>query len=223
MGSILRLDGPVMTFLGKVADVMILGMLWLVCCIPVITIGSSTAAIYYVTLKMSRNEETHIVRQFFAALKDNLFQGMAYAALFALAGVALFVNYWMIVSAYGKLETVMLVVFSLLAISLASTVLYTFPLQAQFRNSVFGTIRNAFFLSIQNWPITIGLLVLNLIPVAVFIFVPDVFMESLPIWIGLAPGGISYICAKSCSKLFEPLMEQAINSETVSEEAVETF
>ena len=52
-------------FMSRVADLIILNLLCIVCCIPVVTIAPSIAAMFYVTLKMVRNEESYIVRGFF--------------------------------------------------------------------------------------------------------------------------------------------------------------
>ena len=51
MGKLFNIDSPVMRFLGKVADLMILNLVTLLCCIPVVTIGASLTAMHYVLLK----------------------------------------------------------------------------------------------------------------------------------------------------------------------------
>ena len=65
MGRIFDMDSPVMRFLGRLADLMILNLVTLLCCLPVVTIGASLTAMHYVLLKMVRNEESYIVRSFF--------------------------------------------------------------------------------------------------------------------------------------------------------------
>ena len=58
MGSLFNLDNPIWRFMGKLVDVFILTLLWAVCCIPIITIGPASTAVYYVTLKLVRDEES---------------------------------------------------------------------------------------------------------------------------------------------------------------------
>src|SRR5699024_12157957 len=48
-----------------------LNLLWLICSIPIFTIGASTSALYSVTLKIARNEDVIIHRQFFKAFREN--------------------------------------------------------------------------------------------------------------------------------------------------------
>lgn len=74
MGSLFNLDNPIWRFMGKLVDVFILTLLWAVCCIPIITIGPASTAVYYVTLKLVRDEESYTVRSFFKSFKENFKQ-----------------------------------------------------------------------------------------------------------------------------------------------------
>ena len=60
MSRAFNFEGPVFTFLSRLADLFWLNLLFIVCCIPVITIGAATTALYYVTLKMAKDEEGYI-------------------------------------------------------------------------------------------------------------------------------------------------------------------
>ena len=71
MGRFFNMDNKFFTFMGRIADLCILNIICLVCCIPIVTAGASITAMYYVTLKMVRNEEAYIVRSFFKSFKDN--------------------------------------------------------------------------------------------------------------------------------------------------------
>ena len=74
MGKIFDLDSPVMRFLSRMADLMILNLLMTVCCLPVFTIGAANTAMHYVMLKMVRGEEGYIVKDFFKSFKMNFKQ-----------------------------------------------------------------------------------------------------------------------------------------------------
>ena len=62
MNNIFNPDNKFFSFMGRVADLMILNLLCIVCCIPVVTAGQAIAAMYYITLKMARNEESYVVK-----------------------------------------------------------------------------------------------------------------------------------------------------------------
>ena len=66
---IFDLDSPLMRVLTKMADLMLLNLLALICCIPIITVGASLTALHYVALKIVRNEEGYIIRTFFKSFK----------------------------------------------------------------------------------------------------------------------------------------------------------
>ncbi len=69
-------DSPFWSFMSRIADLVIVNILWLVFCIPVFTIGASTAAMYRVTLNMVRGEGGGVVRSFWASFKLNFKQGV---------------------------------------------------------------------------------------------------------------------------------------------------
>lgn len=69
-------DSWVMRILTRIFDLIILNLLFIICSLPVITIGTSLTALYSVTLKIVRNEEGYIVRGFFKAYKENFKQSL---------------------------------------------------------------------------------------------------------------------------------------------------
>ena len=87
------IDGPVVQFLSKVADLMWLNILTIVCCIPVITIGASLTALNYMALKIVRNEETYITKGFFKAFKENFKQSTVIWLIFMVLFSVIYVDY----------------------------------------------------------------------------------------------------------------------------------
>ena len=76
MNRLFDADNKLNRFLAKVFDCGILSVLWIVCSIPVFTMGAATIAMYTVTLKMVKNEEGAIVRSFFKAFRENFKQSV---------------------------------------------------------------------------------------------------------------------------------------------------
>ena len=75
MTGLFNVDGPVLQFVNKIVYSVYLNILWFLCCIPVITVGASTTALFYVTLKISKNEEGNITKAFFRSFRQNFRQG----------------------------------------------------------------------------------------------------------------------------------------------------
>lgn len=213
MGRLFDLDSPVIIFLERMLDLAILSVLWLICCIPIVTIASSTSALYYVTLKMVKDEDSGIIKSFFHAFKDNFIQGIPQTVIFLLGGAALYLNYRIISPICGDWLPFFRFLFAVLAGYYLCTMFYTFPLQAQFANTVLNTLRDAFALAIQNPINSLIILLINLIPFGVFMLALNFFVQVLPFWFLLAPGVIAYLCSRRFSKLFAPIIEDKQKSQ----------
>ena len=72
--NIFKFESPVMQFIGKVADFILLNLLTLVCSLPIITFGAAYTAKYYVSMKIVRGEEGTLFKAYFKAFKDNFKQ-----------------------------------------------------------------------------------------------------------------------------------------------------
>ena len=72
--NIFKFDSPVMQFMAKVADMIILNILTLVLSIPIVTFGAAYTAKYYVSMKIIRGEESTVFKPYFKAFKDNFKQ-----------------------------------------------------------------------------------------------------------------------------------------------------
>ena len=76
MSNLFNPENKFFVFMGRVADLMILNFVCMICCIPIVTAGPAITAMYYTTLKMARNEETYILKGFFHSFRQNLKQGI---------------------------------------------------------------------------------------------------------------------------------------------------
>ncbi len=203
------IDSPIMTALSRVADMSFLSILWLVCCLPVITIGPSTAAMYYVALKWARKEEIKISAAFFDAFKKNFKQGVALNLIFLVTGIIIVLDY-IIMSAqdstYGAISSGC---FLALGIWLLCIVSYAYPLQAQFYNTVKQTLINAAQLSLMKFPVTVLVFAINLLPVIIGIISPVLLIRTAPVWVLLAPGAAAFVNAKFFAKMFDKFIKEA--------------
>lgn len=76
MSSLFDLDAPIWVFMGEVADIIILGLLWWIGCLGIITMGASTTALYYVLGKKARKETTYVAKDFFKSFRQNFRQSV---------------------------------------------------------------------------------------------------------------------------------------------------
>lgn len=170
MGKIFDLDSPVMRFLNRLADLLILNFLMIACCIPIITIGAANTAMHYVLLKMIRGEEGYLIRGFFKSFKLNFKQATVLWLIMLLVilvyvGDALIFHYSLI-----PIPKALVIAVVAIAILLLMTAIYVFPLQARFENSIKNTLKNAMILAFANLPKTILMLVFYAVPLVIGYF-----------------------------------------------------
>ena len=74
-------------FLGDLVDVVGLSILWLFCCLPVVTIGPACTALYHTVLRGLRQRQPGRYLRFLRCFRDNLKQGAAVTLLCLPAGL----------------------------------------------------------------------------------------------------------------------------------------
>lgn len=180
---IFNADNKFFHFMGKVSDLIILNVIFVVCSLPVFTIGASATAMYYVALKMIKNEESYISRSFFHSFKQN-FKQATLIWLVLLAAAALL---WLDFSIVSQAEAVGLLQF--ISIGLYFVLLlwgmifvYVFPLLAKFDNTVKNTFKNALKMAICHFPWTVLLLLITCVPMFFTLNYGFVLMIGMFVW-----------------------------------------
>ena len=143
MGRFFDLESPLMRVLNRVADLMILNLLMIVCCIPIITTGAAVTAMHYVLLKMVRGEEGYLIRGFFKSFKAN-FKQATLIWLIMLVVIAVYIGDTVILLFSGiAFPKPLIIVVTAVGIIISLIGMYIFPLLARFDNSIRNTIKNA--------------------------------------------------------------------------------
>lgn len=217
MNKFFNMDSPIMVALSRMADMVILSVLWLVCCLPIFTIGPATAAMYYVTLKWAREDEVRIAETFFQGFKKNFKQGVALNLIFIVVGVILALDCVYMYAVGGTAGTLSAIAFLVLEIWLLCIMFYTYPLQAQFINPIRQTLLNAAILSMRKLGSTLVVFVVHMVPFIVMYFSWELFVRAIPVWVVVLPGVAATLCGKIFVKLFAPYVEPA-KEETEIEE-----
>lgn len=208
------LESPLMQFLNKVADLMWLNVLTFICCIPIITAGASLTAMHYMALKIARNEECYITRDYFKSFKLN-FRQATVIWLMMLVVIVLLVGDFLIIQNSGlKFGTPMKVLLAVVAVFALFTFMFIFPVLAKFDNTVVRTIKNAFFIGLLQFPKTILMMILTLVPVALFIFAPQI----LPITFLFGMSAPAWASAKLYSGFFKKLEDNVTGAGEAEEE-----
>ena len=186
---IFDLDGPLMSILNKIADMMILNILALICCLPIFTAGAAFTALHYVSLKIVRNEEGYIAKSFFKAFKENFKQATIIWLVLLAAILLLVADFWLIKEFELDLGYWFKVILGAVFVLVIFTATFVFAALARFSNTTLQTVKNALAMSVLQFPKTILMIVLYLIPIVAGVFfyqaIPFVllFGISVPVWL----------------------------------------
>lgn len=130
-----------------------LNLLWFLCSIPIFTVGAATTALYYASLKIVRDEDSHVGRLFFRSFKENFRQATAIWLILLAAGLFLsadgYILYHLRLSASGTASviwTLVLAVVIAVAVVYVIVLLYVFPLLASVSNTTAAMLKNAFLI-----------------------------------------------------------------------------
>ena len=209
----LSIDSPLMQALSKLADLMLLNLLFLVFSLPIITIGSSMTAMYRVLISRTVGNDTPIIREFWNAFRCNFKQAtIIELILFVPISLALLDMY---LFNSGVLErsavTTWVCVLTIVLFLILSS--YLFPMIAQFENTIGRTIKNAVLLAIGNLPTTILVSVLNALPILLVLFAnARIFLKISIVWFLIGFAAVAWVNEKLLHRIFKRFYPQTIEN-----------
>ncbi len=167
--KLFRVDGPIYQFFSRLWDMIKLNLLWLLCSIPIVTIGASTVAAYTITLKMVDDQEGYIARSFFKAFKENLKQGIPLGILTLAAIYVVYLDFQIFFAVENP--PVFILVMAVVAIFVFTLgLIYAFPLSARYENTLVNTLKNSWEISLRYFGRTIILVLVILVECIFFLF-----------------------------------------------------
>lgn len=196
MNSIFSLDNPVWNFIGKLVDMLLLSVLWAVCSIPVVTLGASTTALYYVMLKLAEDKEGALVRSFFRAFRDNFKQATACWLVMLLFGLVLGGDFYICVNRMDSAAAkTLLIVFFVLAFVYGMIFTYLFPVLARCEADTKKIFLLSFMMAVKQFGWTLLMLVITAGVLALAVFVQWLFLL-------IAAGLIAYLNSLILKNIF---------------------
>ena len=215
MHNLFHYENPFIQFLVRVGDLMILNLLFLVCALPVVTLGASLTALHRVTQNMLFEQEEPLIKSFFRAFRQNFKQ----STLVWLAELVIIVSLAcdvLLVMAYfdGSLARTMYILVAVLAILVAGVFSYLMPLIARYENGMRQQVNNAVVLAIIKLPKTIILVLMNLLPVILLLISVPVFVQTLIFWVIIGFAFVSFLTSSILKPVFQEL-EKGNSSVTI--------
>lgn len=192
-------DNAVWRAISRLGEIWVLDLIWLLCCLPVITIGASTTALVYSCMKLQQ-DEGHLFGNFFKSFKENFVQATGIWLIYAAIGALLAGNliFWNQMDSSGV--KIMWILTIALLIPYFGSLVYVFAIQAKFIHTVPQTIHYAVVMAIKHWVTTIQMVcILGIVLYLIF------FTINLALYATLffGAGVIAYIFAKYQMTVFE--------------------
>ncbi len=200
-----------------VGDVVIISALFLLFCLPVVTIGASVTALYYTVYQKYYKKHDEISKDFMHSLKDNLKEGIIINLIYLIFGGAVGFNIYFAFSGLGniKLPEWYTIVSLVPLLPIIFSLPFVYPLLARFRNGIRATIKNSFTLCMINFPKFLLIWLIVIVALAVSIVFPPAAL--------VIPAGAMYLCQMITEKAFAQAIEvEKARDNTDDEDAEES-
>ncbi|MDF2537667.1 MAG: putative rane protein [Herbinix sp.] len=200
MGNLFNMDNGIFAFLGKVFDILLLSIIWLICCIPIITIGPANTALYYATVKVIRRERGYLFQEFMKSFRLNFKRG-------AIVGVLLTLIYTILafdlIWSWAAWETnskgsPLFGIFIAITFILFCFSIYVFPVLSRFDMKFKQLMKVTILMCIKHLPSTIAMAVI----LAASIIATNYFL----VLIFILPAASTYLNSLLMERIFKKYM-----------------
>ena len=181
-------DGKFIGFLNKLGEIILLNIVFILCCVPVVTAGSALTSFYYAMMKSVRRERGGPVREFMNSMRRTFSKGILLTIGTIAWMVILFLGWQMArVNAEGAV-TFSIVLYDAAIVISVCILIYLFPVFSRFEMKMLQMIKLSFVMCIRFLPVTaavaagsaaVGWLVIHELPIACILIVPGVWCYAI--------------------------------------------
>jgi len=173
----ISMDAPVIRVLDTVANLLVLNILFVITCIPIVTVGAAWSALYTVTLKMVRGEEAYIAAGYMKGFRENFRQATIIWITALITFLAICQNFRIL-----GMQSAWTVVLGVSCIFGIMILVYAFPLLARFDNTLRATLNNALLMAVRHFPVTVVILLVTVIPIIATFAGSRIVTFGIPFW-----------------------------------------
>jgi uncharacterized membrane protein YesL len=191
------LNSDLYQMINTLSNFFLLSLLWLLMCLPVVTIFPATASLFAVVREWKTKSSTHLFSIFFRYFKENFKQSILLGLIWVFCVMILYVDFLFTKQLSPIMKPIFLTIFYIAGALFTLTTIFLFPVLVHYKTNVIRIIKGSFLLSIGNLPLSIlGLVILGLIISAAYIF---------PISIFLTISAGAYIIYVICNSAFQKI------------------
>ncbi|HMR47619.1 MAG TPA: DUF624 domain-containing protein [Arachnia sp.] len=203
MRNLFNADSPLMRFLNRFADFMLINLLFIATSLPLVTLGASLSALSATAIKQVKGEDESLFADYLASFKNNLRQGTVIGLICGF--LVLVLGAWYIVIDNLNINEIfrllLWIAFSFVAFRVGIMLLYVFPYQGVFDDNIRTVFRNARLMSLRHLPSSLMMAIVLGLPVVVTVFYPQVIGYGL-LWLLVGFSAIAYANATFFVRIF---------------------
>lgn len=214
MKNLFDYDGSLNRVLTKVMYIVSLNLLFLACCIPVITAGASATAMYTVMMRFLQDDEPDIIRTFLGAFRKNFKKSTVLWLIMLTVAGTLGMNYYLIYHIEGTgVELIRIFLNLILAIWIGFGV-YIFPVMAYYENTISGYTEFTFRIALGQLPYTILLILLQVLPLFVLLYLAQFLTGAVLLLLCCGFSLPAYFSGRLLIRLFRSCEEKRYGTKT---------
>lgn len=158
MSNFFSNEGPVWQALERIGYMILLNLIWLLCCLPVITMIPATAAFYYAAIKSVRRGCGYAPREFFRSFRNNLKRGIPLTVAVIMLGGLLVLNLKLTFPAKSEREVIFIMIYILFLLLLAGFLVYICPVLSRFSVPMGQLVKMTLGMVGRHLPVTVLLM-----------------------------------------------------------------
>ncbi|NLL73482.1 MAG: YesL family protein [Clostridiales bacterium] len=181
MSKLFNIDNPLFTILSKICDMLFISIVFVLLCIPVVTIGPAYTALYYAVVKVIRRERGYIFREFFKSFKLNFKRsaivGILFTIIFGILGYDLIFAWGMTADTSSTKASLLMGVFLGLTFLALCVFIYVFPILSRFDMTVKQLLKSGIYMSMKHIHFSVLMIIVNIAAVlGVYFYPPFLFI-----------------------------------------------
>ena len=206
MKNLFNLENPIFQMLSRVGDMIIANVLFLISCIPILTIGAALAGLNKVSQAIVLDDDRGIAKLFFNGFKSNFKQATSVWVAILIILVSLVCN-WLLITTFvtGTFATVLYVLLGILVFLVIGVLSYLIPLIVRYNNTIREHLYNAIILAIMKFPRTLVMVFLNIVLFILPFISLNAFSQTMIFWLMIGFSFLSYIISTLLKPVFKEL------------------
>lgn len=208
--GLFRYDGKLNQFLSKIMYIVSLNLLFLLCSIPIITIGAAYTAMYTVLFRLQEGDEPDILKTFFQAFRANFRKSVLAWMMVLGMGIILWFNYYFVFQMQLAAAEVIRVVLNIILLLFIMIWVYLFPVISYYDNTMGGYLDFIVRMGIGRLPVTLLLVLVQAVPLCGILYLAQYMTMAMLVFLCCGFSLSAYLSVKILNKYFAPCGEESV-------------